>query len=303
LVTVDVGQKATEDEIIGLLSIMEDIGKEKQPQEFKGTILKELPIDILNNKEYLVRYLLLVAILDQQAESPTARKAAKFIYDTYKRTLFDDPVQVMLNFEKLVPLDAKKIYVISPVTGRATTRFGWISFRVGGFLIYELNLNNQGILLHKELSKCQSPEEAVSFLYRSKLIEGLIRGKAVRMYVSWIGHPDMGIDISSGRWKRSEYYMPVNGHVGKVFSRTGILKVTNVETLKEGDARKDIIQATQLRDTIQEIVSSRGFDCIRVDHGAFHIGFNYCHENPVEAKCSICPLTSLCKRNMRWHAY
>lgn len=297
MVIVDVGKTTSDRETKALITEMEKIGKKGISKE---SILGDLSFE---NEEHTLRFLLLNAILDQQAESPTARKSAKFIYDQYGSSLFDDPVKVMKDFQKVFPLDTKKIYRISPAIGRATNRKGWITFRMGGFLIYELRLNENNISLSKKFAEFSKPKQAIDHLRQSKLIQGLLREKAMRMFISWVGHPAYELDVSNGKWKLSDFYMPVNGHVGKVFSRTGILEKTVVETTKEGSNRKDIIRATKLRDPIQEIVSSREADCLAVDHGAYRIGSEFCAENPDGTDCSNCPLQRDCKRNMRWHAY
>jgi len=319
LVKVNVGVKTSSAETKRALKVLEEVGRVTQVGVM-DELLGGIPKEILDNKEYVARFLLLTAILDQQAESPTARKAARFILDTYGRSLFDDPIKVMIDFEKMEPLDSEKIYVISPAIGRATSRFAWITLRVGGFLIYELKLNSERMSLYERFSNYESPNEALSFLYSSSLLKNLLRDKAARMYISWIGHPDFGIDISGGRWKVADFLMLVNGHVGKVFSRAGMVDEVIVETVREGSERKDIIKASEMREQIEQIVKSYGLDRVRVDHGAFVIGINCCADNFKEAKCESCDkpqcnvkekikcegyciLKDFCKKNKRWHAY
>lgn len=221
---------------------------------------------------------------------------------------------VIYQFSKLQPL--LDIYKISPAIGRVTPRFAWIVLRVGGFLIFELQLNYKNRSLYQELSLCSTPKEAFEYLYKSSIIKSLLRDKAARMFLSWIGHPDLGIDVSQGKWKKSDFLMPVDGHVGKVFARTGMLNEIHRES-----SRKDIIEALRMRDDIQSLVVKKDFDPVMVDHGAFILGYWCCSDQQENASClacfkvtnceikeliecdGICPLTKFCRKNMRWRAY
>jgi len=309
----DVGVKASEREIDLMLDMMQTVGMKKQPTDFQHSVLGGIPREVVENREYITRFLLLTAILDQQAKSPSARRTARFIYEKFGESLFNAPQEVMLNFESLTPL--KNIYK-TQVAFTAIPRFGFVTLRVGGFLIYEMKLNREGRMLCRELSNCESPKEACEYLYSSELLKSILREKALRMYSSWVGHPDLGIDISEGWWNRLDFPMIVNGHVGRVFSRTGIVR----EVLREY-RRPDIIEAKNMRSSIEKIVTSKGYDCVMVDYGAFTIGFNCCTNRSEDAACSECPrrffceikdeigcegrciLSDYCKKNLRWRAY
>ena len=119
----------------------------------------------------------------------------------------------------------------------------------------------------------------------------------------------------------TDFFMPVDGHVGKVFSRSGMLPLVIHESKKKDDPRANIISAFQLRKPIQEIVSSRKFDVVMVDYGAFVIGYNCCSDQARDACCikclkeslckipnlrpsyTKCPLSDYCKKNLYWRAY
>jgi len=283
-----VKNKTTLQETQHLLKILEDIGHKTLADQFKSSILTLLPSNIQDNKEYLVRFLLLTAILDQQAESPTARESAIFIANKFGSDLFENPLTVLQQFNKLNPLT--DIYKISPAIGRVTPRFAWITLRVGGFLIIELQLNHQKKSLSKELSNCRTPLEAYNYLQSSIIIKSLLREKACRMYISWIGHPDLGVDVSNGNWKKSEFFMPVDGHVGKVFSRTGMLPVIHREY-----SRPDIIEALKMRDSIQEVVSTYNLDVNEVDYASFIIGYWCCSDQADNASCTSCSKINICE--------
>jgi hypothetical protein len=310
-----VGERASHSDTEAMLDILESVGKKLQPMELKE-IIGQLPKELVSDREKLTRFLLLVAFLDQQAESPTARSTAVKIHRVFGDDLFYKPKETLTCLGKLVSL--KNGYKISPVIGRVLPRFGWFVLRVGGFLVYEMMLNKTR--LSEKLGQCKTPAEAINFLHSNPIVESILRDKAVRMYISWIGHPDLGINVSEGAWDKSSFLMPVDGHVGKVFSRTGMVSQVIHERKKGKSPRWNIISASQMRPLIQEVVSSYGRDPIMVDHGAFQVGFNCCPDN-VEGICcdscskltcevrekinypTRCVLSKYCKRNFTWRAY
>lgn len=310
------GAKASKQEIKSIISILEKVGRILQPLDLK-VIFDGLPKEVASDKEKLTRFLLLTAFLDQQAESPTARKTAVNIYKTFGENLFDKPQQVLLRLDKLAPL--KDEYKISPAIGRVLPRFGWFVLRVGGFLIYEMTLNKNR--LSDKLGKCKNPKEAINLLHSNPIVESILRDKAVRMYISWVGHPDLGIDVSQEKWKKTDFDMPVDGHVGKVFSRAGMIPEIIHESRDRKNKRWNIIVASKMRPSIQELAESFNADCVMVDHGAFQIGFNCCPDNLEGIACDSCPKAYLCrikdkigckgrcvlrehcKRNLTWRAY
>lgn len=232
-------------------------------------------------------------------------------------TYFPKPQQCLIQINKLVNI--KDEYKISPAIGRVLPRFGWFVLRVGGFLTYEMMLNRSK--LSEKFAECRTPKEAIILLQSNPLVEAILREKAVRMYISWIGHPDLGIDVSNGKWDKSLFEMPVDGHVGKIFSRTGLVPVVVHEGKRNSGSRWNVIVASDMRILIQEVTNRYSGDSIMVDHGAFQIGINCCPDNLVGIACDFCTRTSLCqikskigckgycmlrdfcKRNLVWRAY
>lgn len=307
--------EASETEVQSMLNILEQVGKVLQPLDL-ATCMTGLSSNVTGDRERIIRFLLMVALLDQQAESPTARLTARRIYDKFGDDLFFSPQAVLVRMHTLVSL--KGDYKISPAIGRVLPRFGWMVLRVGAFLIYEMMINKKK--LSDELGKLATPGDAVSFLQSNAVLEAVLREKATSMFISWVGHPDLGIDVSKGRWRVSDFQMPVDGHVGKVFSRTGMLSEIVHEGKPGSSGRWNIIQASNMRPLIQAVVNEYGNDCIMVDHGAFRIGWNCCPDNLQGMTCDSCPklgceiaslinckgrclLADYCKRNLTWRAY
>ena len=311
-----VGKEASASEKTQMIKILEQVGKALQPLEL-AHIINNLPKELISNKEKLTRFLLLTAFLDQQAESPSARKTAIGIYNVFGDDLFFKPHHCLIQINKLVALKGE--YKISPAIGRVLPRFGWFVLRVGGFLTYEMMLNKAN--LSEQLGQCETPKEATAFLHSNPLVESILREKAVRMYISWIGHQDLGIDVSNGKWDRSLFEMPVDGHVGKIFSRTALVAEVIHEGKKGSGSRWNVIVASSMRPLIQEATNQYGGDCIMVDHGAFQVGINCCPDNLEGIACDSCPRASFCqikpkigckgycmlrdycKRNVTWRAY
>jgi len=311
-----VGKEASVSESKSMINILEHIGKSLQPLEL-FEIINSLPTAVVVDKEKLTRFLLLTAFLDQQAESPSARRTAIHIYRIFGDDLFFRPQNCLIQIDKLVSL--KDEYKVSPAIGRVLPKFGWFVLRVGGFLTYEMMLNKTNLL--EKIGQCTTPSKAIEFLHSNPLVESIFRGKAARMYISWIGHSDLGIDVSNGKWDKSLFEMPVDGHVGKIFSRAGLVSEVIHEGKKGSGSRWNIIVASNMRPLIQEVTNKYSRDCIMVDHGAFQIGINCCPDNLEGIACDSCPranfckikpkigckgycmLRDYCKRNLTWRAY
>lgn len=311
-----VGNEARASEKEQIVGILKHVGNILQPLEL-AQIINNLPREVISDKEKLTRFLLLTAFLDRQAESPSARKTAIHIYDAFGDNLFFKPQQCLIQINRLATL--KDEYRISPAIGRVLPRFGWFVLRVGGFLTYEMMLNKDK--LSERLAQFRSPKEATAFLQGNPLVESILREKAVRMYISWIGHPDLGIDVSNGKWEKAFFEMPVDGHVGKIFSRTGLVSEVIHEGKKGSGSRWNVIIASNMRSSIQEVTNRYSGDCIMVDHGAFQIGINCCPDNLEGMACDSCPrvaicqikpkigckgycmLRDFCKKNLTWRAY
>ncbi len=316
MIKSDVGNEAAIPESKQMIGILEHVGKVLQPLEL-ADIINNLPEEVASDKEKLTRFLLLTAFLDQQAESPSARKTAINVYTVFGDNLFFKPQSCLMQINRLVPLKEK--YKISPAIGRVLPRFGWFVLRVGGFLTYEMMLNKAN--LSEKLGRCKTPGEATAFLHSNPLVESILREKAVRMYISWIGHPNLGIDVSNGKWHKALFEMPVDGHVGKIFARTGLVSEIIHEAKKGSSSRWNVIVASSMRPSIQEATNKNSGDCIMVDHGAFQIGINCCPDNLEGIACDSCPRASFCqikpkigcegycmlrdycKRNLTWRAY
>jgi hypothetical protein len=84
-----------------MLNILQEVGKVLQPLDLSAC-LTGLPEDVKQDKEKITRFLLLVALLDQQAESKSARNTAVNLYQTYGSCLFPNPQAYFSQMQDLV---------------------------------------------------------------------------------------------------------------------------------------------------------------------------------------------------------
>ena len=84
-------------------------------------------------------------------------------------------------------------------------------------------------MLTNYLSSFKTPHDMLDGILNNTFFKGLLYEKAARMYVGWISHPNLFVDISNGAWPPSSIPMVINGHVCKVLARTGFLDEVSVE--------------------------------------------------------------------------
>ena len=167
-----------------------------------------------------------------------------------------------------------------------------------GFIRW-LNENNQNLMdiMIKLLKK--KPLNLFEFLNTHPVLEAGWVGndpKACRMYVNWI------VFLFNEIWdlkvtKMEDTLMIVDGHVGKVFCRSGLLEKVLYEK-----SRPYIIQASKMRPWVEEIVYNSGRAPFYVDNGAFYLFEDgFCTD--LDPKCQNCPIEKMCKKYIKWTAY
>ncbi len=278
-----------------LLKNLEKIGFKHLKNDLYNTLLSNLPSNLLSDKEFLARYLLLAAILDQQAESNTAKITILEIYKKSNGDFFFNPRRYVSKFDSIL-LVAANLYRPKMRVLRVSKE-GIILWRIGGYIITIENIISKYGSLIGYLAGFKNPRDMFNGLRANPFISGLLYEKATRLYVGWVSHPNLFVDISSNKWSPSDIPMVINGHVCKVLARTGFLR----DVLVEKDTL--IVQASNERKRIErEVVTLYpGGDYFSIDYGCFYIGINYCFER--EPNCRECPLRNLCKRNTFVRAY
>ena len=279
-----------------LLKRLERIGKDRIKEDLQRTLLSVLNQNDLNDKEFLSRYLLLAAVLDQQAKSETARKVVVEIYKKYGRDFFMNPHQFIDKIDEILDL-VLSIYQ-SGLAHIRIPREGITLLRIGGFILALINITKNNKLLINYLKNSDGPRDLLRKILNNKVLRGLLYEKAARMYVGWVSHPDLFVNIFEGKYSVSQIPMVIDGHVCKVLARTGFLDSVLVE-----NTEKYIVQAEEERRRIESLVSQLypTGDYFMIDYGAFHVGITYCHEEKPE--CGKCPLNDICKKNIHIRAY
>jgi len=279
-----------------LLKMLEDIGNRYLIPYMSQNLLYPLSNQLLQNKEFLSRYLLLAATLDQQADSASARNTVVQLYKQYGSDFFLKPDHFI---DKLIAVLSvvKKHY--KPKTRVIRVRHEAIGFmRVGCYLLCLINLIKIHGGLLSYFSKFNSPQDLLKALLANPFISGILYEKASRMYVGWVSHPNLWINVSNGKWKTSSIPMVVNGHVCKVLARSGFLPDILVE-----DTKKMIVKAEDERKRIEkyvELLYPTG-DRFMIDSGSFYIGITYCDERiPM---CNECLISTICSKNTEFRAY
>lgn len=279
-----------------LLKILEDFGNAKFNSYMQESLLYPLSPHLLKDKEFLSRYLLFSAILDQQADSASARTTVIQIYNNCGTNFFLNPSNYLTKLYDVIRL-ASRHYIPKARVMRMKTE-GFLLLRIGGFLLSLTNIVGQYGSLLQYFGQAPSPRDLLNLILNDVLLKGLLYEKAARMYTGWISHPNLWINISSGKWKVYEIPMAINGHVCKVLARSGFLSdvlVENTETM--------IVKAEDERNRIENEVSYiRSItDRFMIDFAAFYIGISYCKEQ--QPLCINCPINPLCNKDIRFRAY
>jgi len=206
--------------------------------------------------------------------------------------------------EKLRPESRKKFKAYDGINNTFNLAYEILSWKVHRALIKAKLEPYLGFLHSVQFGK---PSLVCDFqeLYRYLLDDFLIQ------YCQRLGRKDLS---------RSEFLMPVDGHVGKVFCRTGMITKVIHEGRVDSSKRWNVILASKMRNSVQQLVQSHNKDTIMVDHGAFQLGLNCCPDNLKGICCDKCtkltckvsqPLTTetrcvlgdFCKRNLTWRAF
>ncbi|MEZ0345669.1 MAG: hypothetical protein ABWK01_03885 [Infirmifilum sp.] len=251
----------------------------------------------MGDREFMARYLLLVAILDQQAESDSARNTVIRLFTEYNKDFFLNPGNYIKRLYEVIRLARSTPYRPKSRVLRLKNE-GFLLLRIGGYLLAMINIERSHGSLINYFRTADSPKTLLSLIMNDELLGGLLYEKAARMYVGWISHPDLWVDVSSKSWDPASIPMAINGHVTKVLTRAGFLEKVKVESPKSL-----IVEADAERKRIERMVGTiypEG-DRVMMDFGAFYVGISYCYEG--EPKCEHCPLRNLCRRNIRFRAY
>jgi len=292
-----------------LLDILEKDGREKWLKRWKEHMAIPSNLDVLSKdkgeQEKILRYLLLRVLINQQAKFEKVREMSIRISEEFTNVLLSEPYKISESelfkvFKDVAGEKGSLLYRVGALGGiKPISLFSYRFKAYEGFIRW-LNENKLKFVdvVVGQLQE-NKPIGLFNFLNTHPVLESGWVGndpKACRMFVNWV------VFLFNEIWeqkvaKMRETLMIVDGHVGKVFCRTGLLE----EVLYE-KRRPYIIQASKMRPWIEEIVSRFGKIPFYVDNGAFYLFEDgYCSD--LEPNCKGCSLNEVCKKYLKWTAY
>ena len=292
-----------------LLIILEEQGKEKWFKRWKEHMAIPDNLNVLSEDkdgwEKILRYLLLRVLINQQARFETVREMSIRISEEFTDMLLSQPFKISETelfkvFKEVAGEKGSLLYRVGALGGiKPISLFSYRFKSYEGFIrwLNENKLNFVDIII--EQLEHNKPIGLFSFLNTHPVLEAGWVGndpKACRMFVNWV------VFLFCEIWKQTEAKMEetlmiVDGHVGKIFCRTGLL-----ENVLYEKRRPYIIQASKMRFWIEEIVSKFNRIPFYVDNGAFYLFEDgYCTE--LDPDCKKCPINKLCKKYIKWTAY
>lgn len=256
-------------------------------------------------QEKVLRYLLLRVLINQQAKFEKVREMSIRISYEFTDTLLSEPFKISESelfkvFKDVAGEKGAALYRVGALGGiKPISLFAYRFKAYEGFIRWLNEYSSDLTSLIVEHLKKGNPIGLFRFLNMHPVLEAGWVGndpKACRMFVNWV------VFLLNEVWKRKvtkmeETLMIVDGHVGKVFCRTGLLG----EVLYD-KGRPYIIQASKMRPWVESIVAESGLTPFYVDNGAFYLFEDgYCTD--IHPNCGECPISEICRRYVMWTAY
>lgn len=294
---------------IELLKVLEEQGKEKWLNRWKSHMAFPEHINpVSKNKadqEKVLRYLLFRVLINQQARSEVVRKMTVAISSEFADALLFEPslipeLELFEIFRNIAGRKGSLLYKVGSLGGiKPLSLFAYRFKAFEGFIKW---LNSEHYSFYELVItqlRDRKPIDLFNFLNAHPILEAGWVGndpKACRMYINWI------VFLFYKVWGQEsldmrDTLMIVDGHVGKVFCRSGLLDKVLYENNKPY-----IIQASNMRPWIEEIVVQSDHVPFYVDNGAFFLFEDgYCSD--LDPQCGNCPIYRNCKKYLKWTAY
>ncbi len=292
-----------------LLAILEAYGKDKWFKRWKEHMAFPNNLNPLSKEkdehEKVLRYLLLRVLINQQARFEKVREMSIRISEEFTDVLLFEPYKISESklfkvFKDVAGDKGSFLYKVGALGGIKPISLFTYRFKAYEGFIKWLNETKQtffNLIVHQLRNK--KVINLFEFLNRHPILEAGWVGndpKACRMFINWT------VFLLNEIWKQDiskmeDTLMIVDGHVGKVFCRSGLLEQVLYER-----GRPYIIQASKMRPWIEKIVSQSQRIPFYVDNGAFYLFEDgFCTDlNP---NCRECPINNLCKKYKKWTAY
>lgn len=294
---------------IKLLEILEKEGKTKWLKRWHKHMAFPDNIDPRSQekeeREKVLRYLLLRVLINQQAKFEKVREMSIRISEEFTDVLLTKPyeireIELYRIFKDVAGEKGSQLYRVGSLGGIKPISLFTYRFKTYEGFIKWLNESKQNFFdLVKNKLQNETPRGLFNLLDNHPILEAGWVGndpKACRMLVNWIVflfHEIWDIKIA----KMEDTLMIVDGHVGKIFCRSGLLGEVIYEK-----GRPFIIQASKMRPMIEKIVTKYRKIPFYVDNGAFYLFEDgFCTD--LQPSCKNCPISKLCKKYKKWTAY
>ncbi|MCS7202343.1 MAG: hypothetical protein NZ841_06180 [Dictyoglomus sp.] len=298
-------KKLSDEDILKILDLLEEYGENQWLIYWKKHLAVLDNDKIINDKEKTLRYLLLRVLINQQAQIDIVRALITELYKEFNDLLLFKPyviseLDIVKVFKKICGERGSKLYRVGFLGGIKPISLFTYRFKAYEGFIKWLEKNNitfKDFMINELINK--SPRKLFDKLKKHEILSiGWVGNdpKACRMYINWI------LFLCKNIWNISQInlydsFMIVDGHVGKIFCRTGLLDEVFYES-----KRPYIIEASKMRSKIENLVFIYKKIPFYVDNGAFFIYSNgYCLD--IEPNCNNCILYIICKKYIKWTAY
>lgn len=281
-----------------LIRCLEAIGRKVWQQDWQANMA--LPNDLLEDREGIIRFLLLRTLLNQQGDTGKVKQLAQELFSKFGKDVLYNPVAIEQRFDEALEVFKQiggergaKIYRVGALGG--IKPLSLFLYRFPAFVFF-LHRQKGGLY---EIVKNKLANEDVLALWAFFRDDP----KAARMLTNWIVWLFKEVWHEPVKTSLEDTLMVVDGHVGKVFCRTGALEKVVYER-----RRQFIIMAKELRKPIEKLVKtvSQAIPMF-VDEGAFHVAMSWCHDT--KPRCNSCPLRPFylagqgSEAHIRWTAY
>lgn len=293
-----------------LLSILEKRGIQKwQKKWINHMAIPEFVNPFTTDKkqqEKILRYLLLRVLINQQAKFEKVRELSKNLLEKFNTKLVIEPhaiseVEIFKIVYEIAGEKGGELYRVGFLGGiKPISLFAYRFKAYEGFIKWISNSNKNLFDIIEDTLKNKGVKGLFNFLNQHPVLSSGWIGndpKACRMYVNW------GWFLFEEVWKiktgvkAQNTLMLVDGHVGKVFCRAGLISPVFYEK-----DRPYIIQALKMRKEIENLVSQFNVAPFYVDNGAFYLFEDgFCLE--INPRCKDCPINQLCKKYTKWTGY
>lgn len=292
-----------------LLLTLEKEGKSKWLKRWKEHMAIPNNLNISSRdeteQEKVLRYLLLRVLINQQARFEKVREMSIRISEEFTNLLLLEPFKIseadlFRVFKDVAGERGSSLYKVGFLGGiKPISLFSYRFKAYEGFIRWLQEKSLKFIDVITGQLQNDKPAGLFAFLNTHPVLEAGWVGndpKACRMFVNWVVF--LFVEVWNEKIaKMEETLMIVDGHVGKVFCRTGLLEKVFYEK-----RRPYIIQASKMRQRIEKIVLETGRVPFYVDNGAFYLFEDgFCTDlNP---NCEECPVNKICRKYIKWTAY